>query len=256
MCPAPRSQPLLPLILCAAFALAACGKSIPGNFETDPPKILSISPARGVYNGGTPLSIDGTGFQKTTQITVGGKPCEAIQFVSSLQLGCRTQAHPASTVDVVATNLDGRSDSALASFTYAPVSIAVNDLSGPIQPAQVLTLSWLVSATNAEASEHFNVEYFNGSEWKSIGTVPAAAGPLTNQLFSTPWTVPNLSIPNAQIRVTYVDGDHQEVSQTGATFVVDGSDSTVSKAARKKKVLSAKRPKTRRERSRAPASRR
>lgn len=64
------------------------------NFEIYP-QIRSVSPSSGSTEGGTLITIDGTGFESSlsgatpTTVTVGGKPCEILE-ISKRKIVCQT----------------------------------------------------------------------------------------------------------------------------------------------------------------------
>lgn len=85
--------------------------------ESPAPKILSVKPDRGVVEGGTAVSINGSDFQSRARVYIGNE-CSDVQFVSSSELHCKTTAHKKGVVDVVVKNPDGQQDILLGGFTY------------------------------------------------------------------------------------------------------------------------------------------
>jgi uncharacterized repeat protein (TIGR02543 family) len=81
---------------------------------------IGVSPALGPIAGGTNLAITGTGtnFVSGATVTVGGKPCTPVVFVSPTSLTCTTTARAAATVDVIVTNPDTSYVSGAGLFTY------------------------------------------------------------------------------------------------------------------------------------------
>ncbi len=99
------------------------------------PTVSSISPAAGTVNGGTPISIVGTGFIAGATATLGGSAATGITVVSSTLITATSPAHSAGAVAVVVTNPDTQSGSKLNGFTYtapspAPTVSAINPISG------------------------------------------------------------------------------------------------------------------------------
>src|SRR5439155_25384116 len=51
--------------------------------NSPPPTVSSISPNSGTYNGGTGVTITGTGFLSGAMVTFGGTPATSVTVVSS-----------------------------------------------------------------------------------------------------------------------------------------------------------------------------
>ncbi len=68
------------------------------------PGVTSITPSTGAVAGGTPVTIDGTGFVSgQTSASLGGSNCGSLTFVNSTRVTCTTTAHTAGNVDVNVT---------------------------------------------------------------------------------------------------------------------------------------------------------
>ncbi|MBU1218711.1 IPT/TIG domain-containing protein [Myxococcota bacterium] len=67
---------------------------LPSLTVTDPPpfEIYSISPAYGPIAGGTLITINGTGFDATAAVTIGGQVCTNLTLVDSENITCTTPA--------------------------------------------------------------------------------------------------------------------------------------------------------------------
>lgn len=87
-------------------------------FTRSAPRIAAVAPASGTTSGGTLLSISGGGFAPTATVTVGGAAMTDVVMASPELLRGRAPAHAAGTVDVVVTNDDGQSATAVAAYTY------------------------------------------------------------------------------------------------------------------------------------------
>ncbi|HEY8597764.1 MAG TPA: IPT/TIG domain-containing protein, partial [Thermomicrobiales bacterium] len=126
-----------------------------GAFTYVAPTITSITPNSGPSNGGTPVTIVGTGFQPGAMVTIGVAPCQAVLISGNgTEITCTTPAGPVGTADVVVTNPyapfpDGTAE-LVAGFSYlspsqasfSPASVAfgnqeINTTSVP----QVVTLT-------------------------------------------------------------------------------------------------------------------
>lgn len=83
------------------------------------PTIISAAPSGGNSSGGDSVVISGTGFYQVTGVTFDGVPATGITTNSDLSVSVITPAHVASVVNIVVTNVDGQSASAVAAFTYS-----------------------------------------------------------------------------------------------------------------------------------------
>jgi hypothetical protein len=83
-----------------------------------PPTVGSISPGSGTTNGGTPVSVGGTGFLSGATVSLGGTPATNVNVVSSTSITATTAAHAAGSVNVVVTNSDGQSGTLSNGYTY------------------------------------------------------------------------------------------------------------------------------------------
>ena len=84
------------------------------------PTINTVAPNHGETTGGTPMTINGSGFVNggSLGVTFGGNAATSVVFVNSSTITCVTPAHIAGLVDVVVTNGDGQPTTAVNSFTF------------------------------------------------------------------------------------------------------------------------------------------
>jgi len=80
--------------------------------------VTAISPISGSANGGTAVTITGTGFLSGASVKLGGTAATGVTVVSSTSITATTPAHAAGTVDVVVTNTDGQSGTLMGGYTY------------------------------------------------------------------------------------------------------------------------------------------
>lgn len=105
-----------------AALVAACGggSSLMG---PDGPTITGIDPASGGVDGGTHLTIHGTGLANpgvgTNVVLIGGTPAEDIVVVDGTTITCQAPPHAAGPVDVQVTKASG-TVTAAGAFTYHP----------------------------------------------------------------------------------------------------------------------------------------
>ncbi|MBT0770667.1 IPT/TIG domain-containing protein [Kineosporia sp. J2-2] len=118
------------------------GGSAPGRFTYVPvPLVVTLDPSAGPTEGGTVLTVGGSGLAGGT-VTVDGVPVTP-DSASDTAIVIRTPAHPAGPVDVVVTTVGGTSR---GTFTYvaprsAPVLSSVTPASGPEAGGTTVTLT-------------------------------------------------------------------------------------------------------------------
>ena len=83
------------------------------------PIFSSVYPATGAAAGGTPITIIGANFEANPVVTVGGVAATSAVAVNAGVLTCVTGAHVAGAVDIIITNVDTGTVTAVAAFTYA-----------------------------------------------------------------------------------------------------------------------------------------
>lgn len=82
------------------------------------PVVTALDPPAGSSEGGTLVTVSGTGFQSGATVTFGSTPATGVQFVAPDQLTATTPAHAAGAVDVTVTNPDGQASTLTGGFTY------------------------------------------------------------------------------------------------------------------------------------------
>ena len=83
-------------------AQAGTSETIVGGFTFAflDPRITSIAPSSGLLLGGTPVTINGTGFVEGSTILFGGLPATSVVFIDPTQFTCVTPAHQVGEVTV------------------------------------------------------------------------------------------------------------------------------------------------------------
>ncbi len=84
------------------------------------PTVTSITPNSGTTNGGTAVSIAGTGFLTGATVSLGGSAATGVTLMSSTSITATAPAHTAGAVDVVVTNTDTKSGTLTSGYTYTP----------------------------------------------------------------------------------------------------------------------------------------
>ncbi len=115
------------------------------SFVAAPPEVTGVSPNTGVPQGGTTVTIQGTGFRTgttATTFTFGGAPATAVSCSTVTQCSA-TSPGGAGTVDVVATVAGQSSVNTNADkFTYQPVTVTgISPNSGPTGVGTSVTIT-------------------------------------------------------------------------------------------------------------------
>jgi hypothetical protein len=82
------------------------------------PTVTSISPNSGSANGGTAVTITGTGFVSGATVSIGGVNATAVTFVSGTSLTATTPAGTVGAQNVVVTNPDGQIGTLTGGYSY------------------------------------------------------------------------------------------------------------------------------------------
>jgi Glycosyl hydrolases family 16/IPT/TIG domain len=89
-----------------------------GGSSNPAPKVSAISPNSGTANGGSAVTITGTGFQSGAAVTIGGTAATSVTVVSSTSITAKTPAHAAGAADVAVKNTDGQTGGLSGAYTY------------------------------------------------------------------------------------------------------------------------------------------
>ncbi len=119
------------------------------------PTVSAINPTSGTTNGGTPVTITGTGFLAGATVKLGGTAATGVTVVSSTSITATTAAHAAGAVSVVVTNTDTQSGTLTNGYTYtgvnpAPTVSSINPTSGTTgggTPVTITGTGFLAGAT-------------------------------------------------------------------------------------------------------------
>lgn len=108
------------------------------------PTISSILPTSGSANGGTVVTISGSGFTSSATVKLGGTLATNVSITNSTSIQATTPAHAAGKVDVVVTNSDSQAATLAQAFTYtasAPTISSILPVSGGTSGGTVVTIS-------------------------------------------------------------------------------------------------------------------
>ena len=111
-----------------------------------PPTVISITPNSGTANGGTAVTITGTGFLAGATVKLGGTAATGVTVVSSTSITATTPAHAAGAVSVVVTNSDAQTGTLTNGYTYttsnpAPTVSAITPNSGTANGGTAVTIT-------------------------------------------------------------------------------------------------------------------
>ncbi len=137
------------LLLLATLLLSSCGGT--SSTTTRPPSpdpapsVTSITPNAGSINGGTVITITGTGFMAGVSVKIGGTAAVGVTVMSSTMVTATTPAHAAGAVNLVVANMDAQNDTVAAAFTYStsnpsPTVTSVSPNTGTINGATAVTI--------------------------------------------------------------------------------------------------------------------
>ncbi len=127
------------------------GKAEDGSWSTtltaDPsPTVSSLNVTTGTAQGGTSVTVTGTGF-KSGAIVEFGDIDASTTFVNSTTLTCTTPSYPAQTVDVSVRNADTRTGTLTDAFTYTdPATLLVLTMTKNTNGTDI-DLSWSTDLT-------------------------------------------------------------------------------------------------------------
>lgn len=174
------------------------------------PTITSILPDTGLTNGGTSVSIFGTGFQSGATVYFGAVAATSVTVSNATNLIATTPAVlAAGEVDVILTNADGQSADLTNGFTYTgpQVNFSAPQITGDVtnqsaapgsnatftvtaSGSSPLTYQWLFNNTNVSGATNTTFTISN--------VQPAFAGPyfviVTNPYGAATSSVATLSI--------------------------------------------------------------
>jgi len=210
------------LIVAALMVATACGSSptAPERDPAQPPSgrvaslmVSAVTPPNGTANGATSVTIAGDGFQAGARVTFGDSTTPNITVIDGTRLTVVTPAHTPGPVDVIVTNLDGKSVRVAEAFTYLaplgppPVVTSISESVGSTGGGATIVLSGTGFMTGANVT-------FNGVIGHA-GMLPTAFLYEGSLYVESPPHVPGL----VDLVVTNPDGQSTRVAN-GYTYVL------------------------------------
>jgi hypothetical protein len=109
-----------------------------GYTYTNPaPSVVSVAPNSGTANGGTALTITGTGILAGATVKLGGTAATGVTVVNSTTITATTPVHTTGAVNVVVTNTDAQSGTLTNGYTYT-ANLALGVFAGDPSSATVI----------------------------------------------------------------------------------------------------------------------
>ncbi|WP_035880604.1 IPT/TIG domain-containing protein, partial [Cryobacterium sp. MLB-32] len=170
--------------------LSPNGNSAPGLFTFDPlPTATSLTPSTGPETGGTPVTIDGSGFTGATDVTVDGVSVPFV-VVNDTTVTFTVPAHLPGAVPVVVTGPGGASAPLDFTFTDVPDPVITGLVPdhGPVAggTSVVLTGTGFLGATAVTFNGTFAPTVTVDSDTQITVTTPAHAVGATNVIILSP----------------------------------------------------------------------
>lgn len=170
-----------------------------------PPQPSAIAPQAGTANGGTSVTVSGSGFVAGATLSIGGSAAQ-VASVTATSITATTGPHAAGVVDVVVKNPDGQTGTLPSAFSY---NAAPKPILSMAQPS--------TGSSNGGTSVTLSGASFAPGATVAFGGTPAA-----NVTFGDPTSLVAVTPPHAvgAVDVTLVNPDGQmAVLKGGFTFV-------------------------------------
>ncbi len=145
-------------------------------FALAAPAIASVSPDSGPIDGGTKLTISGSGFTGVTSVTVGGNACLPLTVDSDGSITCSTPPGPAGPADVVVSGPSG-SDTSSGGFTYVTTPSAPTNLDAARGDSSAVLTFTVPSSDGGTPITGYEYTVDGGTTWQSLTTT--SSGPDT-----------------------------------------------------------------------------
>ena len=168
------------------------------------PTISSISPPTGSVNGGTVVTISGTGFSSNATVKFGGVSATNVNVPNSTSITATAPAHAAGKVDVVVTNSDGQAATLAQGFTFSIPAPTITNVS-PATGSTIGGTAITITGTGFQSGATVTIGGVPATDVTFVSTTSITArtplGPATEQL-------------NADVVVT--NPDSTKATATGA----------------------------------------
>lgn len=134
------------------------------------------------------------------------------------------------SLSLTQTDAAGNSTTVLRSVTKDTIapSILLQVPGGGLKGNSTNNLIWYLTETNPNDSSPFQIELYNGSSWVSVGTASVTAGAQVSQSYNGNFSIPNLNIANARLRISHTDLAGNVGSSTSGNFIIDSLPPNIS----------------------------
>lgn len=88
--------------------------------------------------------------------------------------------------------------------TSKPV-IEFTNMLGAYASDETVQFDWRLTERNSSNTQNFTIEFFNGSSWTTLPSVPVTNGPHAGTMFNTSFQLPNINTSSAKLKITYSD---------------------------------------------------
>ncbi len=140
------------------------------------PVVTGITPAKGPGNGGTQVTVTGSGFSSDSSVSFGGRSATNVSVNAAGTSLTATSPPGAATVDVTVTTSGGTSAAnSSSSFTYTPVVSGISPSSGPATGGTLVTISG--AGFTPESTVQFGSTLIASVSVNAAGTAITVAAP-------------------------------------------------------------------------------
>ena len=133
------------------------------SFSVDWLTITKIEPSSATVDGGTTITITGTGFQSGATVEIGGKNATDVEVVSATEITAKIPAGSEGTADIVITNPDGKVATLEEGFTYTSsattTAVTLSITSIEVSPGAKATVQISITDATGLASGDILVKY-------------------------------------------------------------------------------------------------
>ncbi|MCM2277910.1 MAG: IPT/TIG domain-containing protein [Oligoflexia bacterium] len=180
------------------------------------PVVSAVTPVSGPKNGGTTITLSGTGFSSGIAVSVGGSDCTGVMVSSAGTLSCVTPAHGAGVVDITVTNPDGQTGSLAGAFTYNDVVLATPTI-GSVSPGSGTTAGGTALTVDGANFEAGATVILGGASCTGVTVVSATR---------ITCTTPAHAAGAVDVRVANVSGQSGTLA-SGFTYAVSATFSSI-----------------------------
>lgn len=125
-----------------------------------------------------------------------------------------------------AGNISSSSTLSVIFDNVAPLLAITSSLS-PMAGGSAYNLGWALTEANADNSQNFAIEIFDGSTWSTLSSQAVSSGPHSSTTFSKSLTIPSLNTTSAKLKIKYTDLAGNPGAVETPAFLVDSTPPTI-----------------------------